>query len=37
VWSGPARLRYHGVLPLKEACHPLVGKRRINLSFRRAA
>jgi DNA oxidative demethylase len=37
VWGGPARLRYHGVLPLKEACHPLVGKRRINLSFRRAA
>lgn len=37
VWGGPARLRYHGVLPLKEACHPLVGNRRINLSFRTAA
>jgi alkylated DNA repair protein (DNA oxidative demethylase) len=37
VWGGPARLRYHGVLPLKEACHPLVGNRRITLSFRTAA
>jgi DNA oxidative demethylase len=37
VWGGPARLRYHGVLPLKEDHHPLVGNRRINLSFRKAA
>ena len=37
VWGGPARLRYHGVLPLKEGHHPLVGDRRINLSFRKAA
>jgi len=37
VWGGPARLRYHGVLPLKESHHPLVGDRRINLSFRKAA
>jgi alkylated DNA repair protein (DNA oxidative demethylase) len=37
VWGGPARLRYHGVLPLKEGHHPLVGNRRINLSFRKAA
>jgi DNA oxidative demethylase len=36
VWGGPARLRYHGVLPLKEACHPLVGAHRINLTFRKA-
>lgn len=36
VWGGPARLRYHGVLPLKESHHPLVGDRRINLSFRKA-
>jgi len=37
VWSGPARLRYHGVLPLNEGHHPLVGNCRINLSFHKAA
>jgi alkylated DNA repair protein (DNA oxidative demethylase) len=37
VWGGPARLRYHGVLPIKEACHPLTGTHRINLTFRKAA
>ena len=37
VWGGPARLRYHGVLPLKEGRHPLVGDCRINLTFRKAA
>jgi DNA oxidative demethylase len=36
VWGGPARLRYHGVMPLKEARHPLVGSHRINLTFRKA-
>jgi alkylated DNA repair protein (DNA oxidative demethylase) len=36
VWGGPARLRYHGVAPLKDGQHPLLGRRRINLSFRRA-
>jgi alkylated DNA repair protein (DNA oxidative demethylase) len=36
VWGGPARLRYHGVLPLKDGEHPLVGRRRINLTFRKA-
>lgn len=36
VWGGPARLRYHGVLPLKEAQHPLTGALRINLTFRKA-
>lgn len=36
VWGGPARLRYHGVLPLKEGHHPLVGDYRINLTFRKA-
>src|SRR4029077_3055477 len=24
VWGGPARLRYHGVAPLKGASHPLL-------------
>jgi alkylated DNA repair protein (DNA oxidative demethylase) len=37
VWGGPARLRYHGVLPLKESDDPLVGSHRINLTFRKAA
>lgn len=37
VWGGPARLRYHGVSPLKEGQHPLVGDYRINLTFRKAA
>jgi alkylated DNA repair protein (DNA oxidative demethylase) len=37
VWGGPARLRYHGVSPLKEGYHPLTGGHRINLTFRKAA
>lgn len=37
VWGGPARLRYHGVAPLKDAHHPLMGTQRINLTFRKAA
>ncbi len=36
VWGGPDRLRYHGVLPLKAAEHPLLGAQRINLTLRRA-
>ncbi len=36
VWGGPARLRYHGVLPLKEASHAMLGRQRINLTLRRA-
>ena len=36
VWGGPARLRYHGVLPLKEAHCPVLGDSRINLTFRKA-
>lgn len=36
VWGGPARLRYHGVLPLRDGCHPLTGGHRINLTFRKA-
>ena len=37
VWGGPARLRYHGVMPLKEGFHPQVGACRLNLTFRKAA
>lgn len=36
VFGGPARLVYHGVRPIREQCHPLLGQRRINLTFRRA-
>jgi DNA oxidative demethylase len=36
VWGGPARLRYHGVLPLKEGHHPVFGAHRINLTLRKA-
>jgi alkylated DNA repair protein (DNA oxidative demethylase) len=35
VWGGPARFVYHGVLPLAEGEHPLTGRRRINLTFRK--
>jgi DNA oxidative demethylase len=37
VWGGSARLRYHGVLPLKEDQHPFLGRQRINLTLRKAA
>jgi alkylated DNA repair protein (DNA oxidative demethylase) len=36
VWGGPARLNFHGVLPLKEGEHPMLGAARINLTFRKA-
>jgi alkylated DNA repair protein (DNA oxidative demethylase) len=36
VWGGPARLRYHGVAPLKTGHHALLGDCRINLTFRKA-
>jgi alkylated DNA repair protein (DNA oxidative demethylase) len=36
VWGGPARLRYHGVLPLKLGTHPALGSYRVNLTFRKA-
>ncbi len=36
VWGGPARLYYHGVMPIKEGRHPLTDRHRINLTFRKA-
>jgi alkylated DNA repair protein (DNA oxidative demethylase) len=36
VWGGPARLRYHGVMPLQDGEHPMFGRRRVNLTFRKA-
>jgi DNA oxidative demethylase len=34
VWGGPARLTFHGVAPLADGTHPLLGRSRINLTFR---
>ena len=36
VWGGPARLAFHGVEPLADGYHPLTGRCRINLTFRKA-
>lgn len=35
AWGGPARLAYHGVMPLADGHHPLLGSQRINLTFRK--
>jgi len=37
VWGGPARLRYHAVLPVQDGVHPATGACRINLTLRQAA
>jgi alkylated DNA repair protein (DNA oxidative demethylase) len=36
VWGGPLRLVYHGVAALADGEHPLTGRRRINLTLRKA-
>jgi alkylated DNA repair protein (DNA oxidative demethylase) len=36
VWGGPSRLFFHGVATLKDGEHPELGRKRINLTFRRA-
>jgi alkylated DNA repair protein (DNA oxidative demethylase) len=36
VWGGPARLRYHGIMPLKPGSHPIAGEHRYNLTLRKA-
>jgi DNA oxidative demethylase len=35
VWGGPARLIFHGVAPLADGEHALMGRQRINLTFRK--
>lgn len=35
VWGGVDRMRFHGVLPIKDGVHELLGDRRINLTFRK--
>lgn len=37
VWGGPARMRFHGVLALKDGHDPQLGSLRINLTFRKAS
>ncbi len=36
VWGGPSRLRYHGVMPLKQGHHEVLGAKRVNITFRKA-
>jgi alkylated DNA repair protein (DNA oxidative demethylase) len=36
VWGGPARFAFHGVAPLADGHHDRLGRRRINLTFRKA-
>jgi alkylated DNA repair protein (DNA oxidative demethylase) len=36
VWGGEDRLRFHGVLPVKDQQHPVMGRQRINITFRKA-
>jgi DNA oxidative demethylase len=36
VWGGPSRLFFHGVAPLADGEHNLLGRQRINLTFRKA-
>jgi alkylated DNA repair protein (DNA oxidative demethylase) len=36
VWGGPTRLAFHGVAPLADGEHALMGRQRINLTFRKA-
>jgi DNA oxidative demethylase len=36
VWGGAMRLAFHGVAPLADGEHALLGRQRINLTFRKA-
>lgn len=36
VWGAAARLRYHGIAPLRSGSHPFAGEARLNLTLRRA-
>jgi hypothetical protein len=35
VWGGPARLAFHGLAPLADGEHALLGRQRVNLTFRK--
>jgi alkylated DNA repair protein (DNA oxidative demethylase) len=36
VWGGASRLFFHGVAPLADGEHAVLGRQRINLTFRKA-
>jgi alkylated DNA repair protein (DNA oxidative demethylase) len=36
VWGGPSRFFFHGVAPLADGEHALLGRQRVNLTFRKA-
>jgi alkylated DNA repair protein (DNA oxidative demethylase) len=36
VWGGAVRRAYHGIAPLKDGHHPVLGRRRLNLTIRKA-
>jgi alkylated DNA repair protein (DNA oxidative demethylase) len=36
VWGGASRLVFHGVAEVRDGEHPLVGRQRLNLTFRQA-
>lgn len=36
VWGGTSRLFFHGIAPLADGEHALLGRMRINLTFRKA-
>ena len=36
VWGGPSRLAFHGIDTLADGEHPLTGRCRLNLTFRKA-
>jgi alkylated DNA repair protein (DNA oxidative demethylase) len=37
VWGGRSRLAFHGIQPLKEGYHPLLGQQRISVTLRKVA
>jgi alkylated DNA repair protein (DNA oxidative demethylase) len=36
VWGGPSRLFFHGIAPIADGEHAMLGRQRINLTFRMA-
>lgn len=36
VWGGASRLAFHGIAPLADGRHEVVGRQRVNLTFRKA-
>jgi len=36
IWGGPSRMHFHGVNTVADGNHLLVGRRRLNLTFRKA-